>query len=243
MQNISDIRRLNFVACVESQEPGGQAKIAKLIARSPAQVWQLMQGPGTENGRNIGSKLARHIEASLGMPANSLDHPPGLHGLTREPTRLYAYEIKTDQDPPEAGDAVVDVMAVELAAGDGRDAPSFVDTKFRFTYTQHFLHSNGVRDSSRVKVAYVRGPSMEPVLWDGDKVLFHLDDTRVQDDRTYVIRVGDQLRVKKLRRRRDGGLTIVSCNPAFAPEEVPPDELHTIAIIGRVIDRSGRGGL
>lgn len=55
--------------------------------------------------------------------------------------------------------------------------------------------------------------------------------------------VADQMKVKRLRRRRDGGLLIVSDNDRYPIEEVPPSELDTVYIIGRVFDRSGRGGL
>lgn len=51
------------------------------------------------------------------------------------------------------------------------------------------------------------------------------------------------MKVKRLRRRRDGGLLIVSDNDRYPIEEVPPSELDTVYIIGRVFDRSGRGGL
>lgn len=81
-------------------------------------------------------------------------------------------------------------------------------------------------------------------MFHGDMVTFDAGNTRIVDDGVYAILVGgDQLRVKRLRRRRDGGLTIISDNPAYSPEEVEPADLGDIVILGRVIDRSGSGGL
>ena len=74
-------------------------------------------------------------------------------------------------------------------------------------------------------------------------VLIRPADKRIVDDATYAIVVVDQLKVKKLRRRRDSGIDIVSCNDRYAVESVPHEELDTLHILGRVIDKSGAGGL
>lgn len=69
-------------------------------------------------------------------------------------------------------------------------------------------------------------------------------DRRVIDDSVYAIVLADQLKVKRLRRRRDGGLSIISENAARHPvEDVPAEDLHTVYIVGRAFDKSGRGGL
>lgn len=85
---------------------------------------------------------------------------------------------------------------------------------------------------------------MEPTLFNGDTVSINTEDTALIDDAVYAIVVSDQLRIKRLRRTRDGGILIKSDNSTQWPDEfIPPNEADTVKIIGRVFDKSGRGGL
>lgn len=97
----------------------------------------------------------------------------------------------------------------------------------------------------RCKRFRVVGHSQEPLLFAGDWILVNLDQTTVEDGRMYALRYGDELRVKKLTKRLNGGLLLVSENSAeHPPEELSPAEvLEHITIIGRVRDKGGRGGL
>lgn len=139
--------------------------------------------------------------------------------------------------------SAVEVADIELSAGAGAQSPEFVETRFRHTYRLDFLRAEGVTDTSKIKRCRVRGDSMERTLFHGDMVTINTGDRRVIDNSVYAIVVADQLKVKRLRRRRDGGLLIVSDNERYPVEDVPPDELEHVHIIGRVFDRSGKGGL
>lgn len=166
--------------------------------------------------------------------------------ITGRPTRgvvIPAYEIKTDEDDPEDGDEFVDVIDIELAAGAGVTAPEFVETVYRHTYRSEFLRAMGVKPQN-VRRCRVTGDSMERVLFAGDVVSIDISARKVEDDGVYAILVADQLKIKTLRRRRDGGLQIISENAARHPmEEVEPEDLGSVYIIGRAFDKSGRGGL
>lgn len=166
-----------------------------------------------------------------------------IRGRPAPGTLIRAYGIKTDEDDPEDGDQMVDVIDIELSAGAGADGPEFIETKYRHTYRAEFLRAVGVK-SENVRRCKVRGDSMERVLFDGDLVSIDISDRRVIDDAVYAIVVADQLKVKRLRRRRDGGLQIISENSTRHPmEEVPAEDLHAVYIVGRAFDKSGRGGL
>lgn len=97
----------------------------------------------------------------------------------------------------------------------------------------------------RCKRFRVVGNSQEPLLFAGDWILVNLDQTAVENGRMYALRYGDELRVKKLTKRLNGGLLLISENSAeHPPEELSPAEvLEHITIIGRVRDKGGRGGL
>ena len=83
---------------------------------------------------------------------------------------------------------------------------------------------------------------MEPTLPEGAKVTLDLSNTSIQDGRVYGIRYGDELRIKRLYKRFDGGLIIRSDNSAKSPDEVlSPDQLEHVSVIGRYVAHSYDG--
>lgn len=153
------------------------------------------------------------------------------------------YATKIDEDGAEDGDVTVDVADLSLAAGDGLEQPTFVETKYRHTFRLDWLKAQGVRNPDSVKRCAVSGRSMEPVLFDGDMVTINTEDKRIVDESVYALVVGRSLKVKRLAWARDGSLLIKSDNKEWETEVVPQSELHQVHIIGRVFDRSGSGGL
>ncbi|CUI07850.1 hypothetical protein BN2497_10477 [Janthinobacterium sp. CG23_2] len=82
------------------------------------------------------------------------------------------------------------------------------------------------------------------MLFPRDTILVNADETNIVDGKLYAIRYGDDLRVKYLYRRLDGTVVLRSVNPAYRDEEVPPELAQEyICVIGRVRDKSGKGGL
>lgn len=81
------------------------------------------------------------------------------------------------------------------------------------------------------------GDSMAPTLEDADLLLVDLGEPRFKHDGVYVIRRNSDLAVKRLQRRPDGKLLIMSDNPAYTPVVVTAE---SVRIIGRVIWAAGR---
>lgn len=76
------------------------------------------------------------------------------------------------------------------------------------------------------------GDSMEPGISNGDLLLIDERDARLSDG-VFAFVLDEEARVKRFRRRVDG-VTIVSDNPAYPPEEVATESLDRITVIGRV---------
>lgn len=135
---------------------------------------------------------------------------------------------------------------VRFAAGNGR-SPHFDELRDSLpaTYRREWFTKEGINplNARRFKV---HGGSMEPFLFDSDTVLVNLAETHITNGKVYALRYGDELRIKRVYKKLDGGLILHSDNPDFLPrdEEVPPAVVDEhIAIIGRVRDKSGTGGL
>jgi phage repressor protein C with HTH and peptisase S24 domain len=112
------------------------------------------------------------------------------------------------------------------------------------TYRLSWFHKERI-NPARAKRFRVVGNSMEPLLYSGDSILVNLDETQVREGLVYVFRHGDELKVKKLFPKSDGSLILRSINREEYPDDVVPAEqvAEQVTIIGRVRDKSGRGGL
>ncbi|MDM0053832.1 LexA family transcriptional regulator [Variovorax sp. J22R115] len=86
--------------------------------------------------------------------------------------------------------------------------------------------------------------SMETVLYPGDYFVVDTEQTEVVDGRTYVIFYEGQERVRRLFRLPGGRLRIEANNSQLFPTlELSAADVKGVSIIGRVVHRSGPGGL
>lgn len=68
----------------------------------------------------------------------------------------------------------------------------------------------------------------------GSPMLVDTSKTDVRNGFIYVIAVGEDLLVKRVRRRLDGQIELISDNKVYAVETLGPDALQALRVIGRV---------
>ncbi|WP_460821529.1 LexA family transcriptional regulator [Lysobacter olei] len=165
-----------------------------------------------------------------------------------ERVKVHAYEVR-GVDGEDGVDAEREVMIavsdIEVSGGPGVIVPEYVETKYRLPFQIEWLRQFGAKPE-QVRIARVRGSSMEPTLWDGDKAVIHTGQRRIRNDRVFALIYGGEARVKRISMMADGRLRIVSDNPdktRYPDEYVQPEDMAQVYIIGQVIDRSGGGGL
>jgi len=78
---------------------------------------------------------------------------------------------------------------------------------------------------------------VSPTVDEDDLVLVDLREKRVRDDGVYVLRVGNDLPIKRIQRLPDDSLAIRSDNAAYERLVAAPD---MIVLLGRVIWVAGR---
>lgn len=234
-------RTLNVRALVAAND--GPAGFGRMIQRAPTQVSQWIS---ETNPKPIGHALARHIEECAGLPSGSLD----VFSFSGSKPRVtvHAYKIRAtegeDGADPET-DVMVPVYDIEVAGGPGAVLPEFVETKYRLPFQTAWLNDWDASEED-IMVARVRGSSMEPVLYDGDKVVIHTKRKRIRNECVYSLIYGGEARVKRLFNLADGSLRIVSDNPdknRYPDELVPAADRDQVFILGQVIDKMGNGGL
>lgn len=87
-----------------------------------------------------------------------------------------------------------------------------------------------------MKIFEVAGDSMDPTLTDGDLILVNLREKDVRSGRIYLLRIGEELMVKRLETRPGGVLLIRSDNKDYDDLPVNLEEVDgEIEIYGRMV--------
>lgn len=97
-----------------------------------------------------------------------------------------------------------------------------------------FLQSLAVKPQDAA-VLTVRGDSMEPTLAGGDLILVDTSDTSLATGGVFVIAFNGGVMVKRITRRVDGAIVVISDNQAlYPPETITSANAETFRVIGRV---------
>lgn len=147
------------------------------------------------------------------------------------------------EDLPEGEFVMIPRLDVHLSAGGGREQ---VEIELVKDNPQAF-RSEWIRlmrlKPNKLAAMRASGESMEPTIHDGDSLLVDTSQVTVSDGKVYALWYDGGERVKRLFRLPGGGLRIVSDNPRYPTVEVAPGEQEHVRLIGRVVHRSGTGGL
>ncbi|SHE99852.1 Phage repressor protein C, contains Cro/C1-type HTH and peptisase s24 domains [Modicisalibacter ilicicola DSM 19980] len=138
--------------------------------------------------------------------------------------------------PDGPGYTSVPMYDIEAAAGPGRlfEAENIEATVY--FETDQLTHEG--LDPAQVVGAKVRGDSMGETLRDGDKVL--IDRSQRKPDGVFLLRMGQELRIKRVQRVAGGALMLISDNPHYEREMIRPEEMGDVELIGRCQIRIGR---
>lgn len=85
--------------------------------------------------------------------------------------------------------------------------------------------------------------SMAPVIFKGDKFVVDTNQKDVIDGTTFVIHYGEGERARKLFRLPGGGLRIEANNKDYPSLDLSAEQAKAVIMVGRVVQRMGRGGL
>lgn len=203
-----------------------QTDVANRSGRTRSYISALCNGV-----KPFGENAARELEVALRLPPGFLDQQ-GEDGLSPIVT------WSKPEDLPRGVYALVPRISVKLSAGHGVVAEQEHDVP-PLAFTEEWIRSRNVSSKDNLRICKVTGDSMAPYLDEGDVVMIDLGQTQIIDNRVYCIRYGDELRIKRLCKRFDGGIRIISDNKDWPEESLAPDQLQHIAVIGRQIWRAG----
>jgi phage repressor protein C with HTH and peptisase S24 domain len=156
---------------------------------------------------------------------------------------ILAWDYEDDLPPGEF--VMVPRLDVKLSAGNGT-GHNQVEIEFARQAPQAF-RAEWIRAQhlkpKKLAAMTASGDSMEPSIYNSDSLLVDTGQVEVLDGKVYALWYDGGERVKRLYRMPGGGLRIKSDNPAYDPIVLGPDYAGHVRILGRVVHRSGMGGL
>lgn len=231
------------------------AELARLVKVTPASVTFWLDG----TTKSLKAETAAVLEAATGYRAQwivtgkgpklvseavTVEVPmfsrgPAAASSTMQP--ILAWEHPDDL--PDGEYVMIPRLDVRPSAGPGREQ---VEIEFIELQPQAF-RADWIRRErlrpSKLACLTAAGTSMEPTVFHGDSLVVDTSQREVVDGNVYVLWYEGGERVKRLFRIPGGGLRIKSDNPTYETIELGSDDVGHIRIIGRVVHRSGKGGL
>jgi hypothetical protein len=115
------------------------------------------------------------------------------------------------------------------------DATVDVDRAGEIALTYEWLNRHLHHTTGELASVQVMGDGMAPTLIDGDTIIIDRGVREVQVDAIYVIHMLGQRLVKRVQRKLDGSLVIISDNQAYEREHVPRARVGEIEVVGRMV--------
>ena len=203
-----------------------QSQVAEKAGVSQVSIQHL------ETGRNQHSRHLVNIATAIGVRPEWL--MTGKHPMLSGP-------ISVPRPPSEKDYALIPQYKVRGSCGDGY-LNDHVEVTEGLVFKRDWLTKMKVKPEN-LHVIYAEGDSMEPYVFEGDVVLFDSSEIEPKDRQAYVIRRPDGgISIKRLIQQMSGGWLIRSDNAdkaKYPDEQVSPEALHDIPVLGKVIWRGG----
>ena len=120
------------------------------------------------------------------------------------------------------------------AAGGGATQPDWAQSEF-IALRQDWIQRAVNVDPSNVGLEIAVGDSMAPTIHDGDLLLVDAAARELGQFGIYVVEVAGGRLVKRIQRKIDGTVVLISDNPSYEPDYLHPVNLGEIKVIGRVV--------
>lgn len=127
------------------------------------------------------------------------------------------------------------------AAAAGAGTPQPPNTRSEFIAFGHdwIRDTFGLEPTDLLLEAAV-GKSMQPTIRDNDLLLIDVTDRKLREFGIYVLEFQGERLVKRVQRKLDGSLLLISDNAIYEPERIPAERAHEVGVVGRVVWGGGR---
>ena len=94
-------------------------------------------------------------------------------------------------------------------------------------------------EPSQLLMETATGESMTPTIRDGNTLLIDTSDRTFRNFGIYVLEINGQRLVKRVQRKHDGSLVLISDNTAYQPDTVDRAAANEVTVVGRVVWTGG----
>lgn len=227
---LAGAEQAGFVArlrLVVAQWPSAD-RLARATGVSPSAFRKWLKGEA-EPSRDRLVALAGTAGVSVAWLAQGEGPEPDLVGLD-------ARARSPGSAKPDRGNFhLLPKVAEAAAAGSGQQSAGSA-TEF-IGFRHDWLRATFNRDPEDIILETAVGDSMEPQISNGDLLLVDTTDQTVRNFGIYVIEVRSERLVKRVQRKFDGSLILISDNIRYQPETIAPDIATEVHFVGRVIWR------
>lgn len=129
--------------------------------------------------------------------------------------------------------ALIDGYDINVSTGHGT-LPEDIQVKRRLAFRYKWLNFRTLNPASLV-VVFAKGDSMEPTIHNSNSLLVNIEDTHLTDGSIFVLRFGDELYAKRLQKRFDGSVELISDNKEYKDQLVDKKDINELKIIGKVV--------
>lgn len=180
---------------------------------------------------------AAGITPAKTIAADNLMKACRILGVTPEWVMFREKDARGTNSSEEPLDDYAMVRRLDVKASQGPGNLVFhASEKTRLAFRKDFLRAEGVKEKDALLV-YGDGDSMSPTIPDGAILMVNRGAQEFVNNKIFLIWLGDEALVKRLRREIGGGILVVSDNPDkinYPDLLVTPDKEDFLKIEGRV---------
>lgn len=198
-----DIRRKNARALAESV--GGIAEFGRKTEMETSQVSQII---GKNPTKNIGNLIAARIEKAFELPEGALDAAaaPLLTVVKNDPpvpSLAPDLSIFGDVERVSVGNPnqnVIPVRLVNLRVQAGYpmfEADPVYDEESTIDLPRQWVEENHLIPNCLLAIK-VKGPSMEPMIYEGEKIIINIADQKLVSGQVYAVNFQGSALVKQM---------------------------------------------
>jgi phage repressor protein C with HTH and peptisase S24 domain len=209
-------------------------RLARSMGVSPSAFRKWLKGEA-EPSRERLVALARASGVGVAWLAEGEGPEPVFETMSGGRRRQGARDVPDETD---WGDFVLLPRRAEAAAAGSVTPPAPSGSEFMALRHDWVRSVCGV-EPSKLALETAIGESMTPTIRDGNTLLIDTADQTFRNFGIYVLEINGQRLVKRVQRKHDGSLVLISDNSAYQPDAVDKDAASAVTVVGRVVWAGG----
>ncbi len=209
-------------------------RLAKAIGVSPSAFRKWLKGEA-EPSRERLVALAHAAGVGVAWLAEGEGPPPVFETISGSRRRVGVRDSAAEIDWAQF--VVLPTRPEAAAAGSSTPAPP---AGAEFIALRHdWVRANCGVEPNQLVLETATGELMTPTIRNGNTLLIDTSDRTFRNFGIYVLEINGQRLVKRVQRKHDGSLVLISDNTAYQPDTVDKTAASEVIVVGRVVWTGG----